>query len=211
MIDLHFYNSQVFPQSGGPILFLAGITTDEFPSGRGSYRGQEMSAWRAAFCELLERRGFSGIVVVPEFGVKGSEAGWFAKYAERYFGDTQVPQGMRGKPASVGIVRWEERHMASADVTVAWKDVRRTQPGLGLNARPEIYGLILRWRVAQAVRDQEHVFDSPIWAPGHLILGIPETAQAVTRDHLEAFEAGLPVYATLGELARQAVAAVAGR
>lgn len=212
MIHIHYYDSREFPLNAGPSMFAAGITTDEFPGeGRGSYKKHEMSAWRAELCEILDWRGFSGTVVVPEFEDKGSQPGWFQERARSVFGSTQVPQGMRAKAPSLGIMHWEERHMASTDVTVAWKDVRKKQPGLGLNARPEIYGLILRWQVAQALRDQEAEFDNPLWAPRQLVLGIPETAQAVTRDHLEAYRANLPVHLTLAEVADQALRAVAGR
>lgn len=215
-IDIRWYDAPVdgdATRAGGPVVFLAGPTTDGNRLGRSWFAGRMMSSWRAELGILLARADWTGTIVVPEFHVKGVDDGWFAKRAAEHFGNTPMPAGMpeflladRGPrmwdpSASVGLIQWEENQMEAADLVVAWADVRDTQPGLGLNARPEIYGLMLRWRAAAGAGVM------PIWSPRRLLLGIPETARSVTRLWLEAASAGLPVVRTLEEMAWAIVAA----
>lgn len=179
-LHFRFYDSLKSAAQPGPTVFLAGPTTDEKASGRSWYEGRELSVWRAAFAKRLEDLGVKDVVlVVPEFQVKGAEAGgWFRAKADEHFG---------GGP---GVLAWEEEQMRAADIVVAWLDVRREPPYLGLNARPEIYGLMMRSRGVHGT-----------WTPRRLVLGIEPSAQAVSRFRLLAKELEIPVKDSLEALA----------
>lgn len=193
MINLYFYDST--GPLKPPVVFLAGPTTDGNPGpGRGAYQDHVLSAWRAELARILDVRGWSGTLVVPEFStdLKGDGGDWFGPLAARFFGQTKLPSAIQCAPTSWGVLQWEEHRMAAADTVVAWADVRVEQPGLGLNARPEIGGLLLRWQMRGQGRP---------WAPQRLIFGLPSTARKVTRFWMAAHEAGLPVARTLDEIA----------
>jgi len=190
---IQFYGHEALPQ--GRSLFLAGPTTDAMADGRRDLGdGLIMSAWRARFVSLLIEELFLTpqavadlTIIVPEFHEKDEGPDWFASRAAAVFGSGR------------GVLKWEEAHMTHADLVVAWGDVRRKQPGLGLNARPEIYGLMLRMFLREGCGT---------WAPKRLLLGVPSSAQAAGRYHLLAEQLKLEVLDDLPALAKATAAIV---
>lgn len=184
-IKFYDYDTPDLPK--GRSIFLAGPTTDAYQTGREFFLNLQLSTWRAMFVRALadqlamEPKLQDLTVVVPEFKDKGDEQDWFSRQASIVFG----PEAGRA------VVRWEEKHMAHADIVVAWNDVRRRQPALGLNARPEVYGLMLRSQLRAGCGT---------WAPKKLLLGVPPEAQAVTRFHVLAEELRIPVHSHLADL-----------
>jgi hypothetical protein len=145
-----------------------------------------MSAWRAELTAELIARRWRGVLWVPEFRDKGRGPDWFEARARAVF------SGRSG-----AILDWEEARMSECHTVAAWLDVQARQPGLGLNARPEIYGLLLRFQSRGRVPG--------MWAPRRLAVGIPLTAKAVGRHRLEADRAGLDVSFTVQELAEEII------
>lgn len=188
-MTIKFYDYDQTDLPRGRSIFLAGPTTDACADGRGYFCGLFASAWRAAFINMLFEMMTGDevqdlTVVVPEFCDKEEGSDWFSQQAQLIFGEN----------AGRKIVKWEEAHMRHADIVVAWNDVRRQQPGLGLNARPELYGLMLRTLLPK---------DCATWAPKRLLFGMPPTAQAVSRFHELAEELLMPVHRNLVDLAQE--------
>lgn len=190
---IQFYGHEPLPVSRS--IFLAGPTTDGEANGRRDLGdGLIMSAWRARFVSLLIEELFLTpqavadlTIIVPEFHEKGDGPDWFAARAAAVFGGGR------------GVLDWEEMHMAHADLVVAWGDVRRKQPGLGLNARPEIYGLMLRLFLREGCGT---------WAPKRLLVGVPSSAQAAGRYHLLAEQLKIAVHDDMPALAKATAAIV---
>lgn len=190
-ISCFYYNSTGF--AGKPAVFLAGPTTDrDEGKWRSSFMDFELSTWRAQLAQHLNDLGWDGTLIIPEFSNKGRNGDWFGPLAKQHFGGGD------------GVLRWEEEMMIRADIVVGWADVNVEGPNVGLNARPELYGLLIRYRTSQVLRRAEipQTLDLP-WAPRKLAFGIPPYARKIARFREEAV--GLTIHTTLQDLACEVV------
>src|SRR5687768_3007367 len=103
-IALRFYDDVLDAAPIPRSIFLAGPTA----------RGVRRTAWRANALELLEKRGFEGSVVIPEF-----REGLFEDRVSDRFGSGESPvPNMR--PTSHGILHWETTGIENATVVLFW-------------------------------------------------------------------------------------------
>lgn len=172
--------------------FLCGPTTDARPDGCGEVAGITLSAWRASLVRALVARAaevdeaIALTLVVPEFPDKTVE---FRAHAAALFGATIVPDGLPCKPASWGVLSWERQQLHDADRVLVWCDFRDHQPGLGLNARPEVAELLAT-------------------SASRVSLSISERCTASTRFWAQAHAARLTPGATVDDLATALLAAL---
>lgn len=203
MIRLISYLDPLPEGESEDVTFLAGPTTDWGPDGIRTFQGTPMSAWRADLLNLVSQRGGGGTFVIPEFFHKGS----YREDAASRFGQTPVPPVLGGmKATSLGVIEWEEAWMAHSHRVVAHLDVRDTQPGAGLNARPEIQGLLVRAGMYRALERAgiKPPVDLP-WVPESLILSIPPEGTKTSRFRINAVEFGIPWVTSLREVADELI------
>ncbi len=174
------------------VAFLCGPTTDARPDGCDTVAGIILSAWRASVLRSVLARtheveaDVALTLVVPEFPDKLRE---FREHAEEMFGSTLVPAGLPCKRTSWGVLQWERRQLHDADRVLVWCDFRDHQPGLGLNARPEVAELL-----ATSAR--------------RVSLAISDRCTASTRFWAQAHEAAITPGTTLDDLAYSLLAAL---
>jgi hypothetical protein len=162
-----------------PSIFLAG------PTARGVLR----TPWRAEALALLERAGFAGVVVLPEFRDEPFEVA-----APGTFGSgraSPVP-GMRER--NYGVLRWETAGIERVTVVLFWMPfcVRAADDPTSLP------GFTTRAEVGRELaRD-----------PSRVVLGMPRGAISAGHILYHAHAADVIVHETLADTVRAAIEAV---
>lgn len=148
-------------------IFLAGPTA----------RGVSRTPWRHDAMTILERRGFSGAVVVPEF-----RSSSFSEGAPIHFGDitSPVPQ-MRG--ISYGILRWETCGIERSTVALFWMPFQ-----IGAEDDPgSLPGFTTRAEVSRELARE----------PRRIVLGMPHGALSSSHIRYHAFQRGVVIHDSL--------------
>jgi hypothetical protein len=166
-VILRFYDDTLGEPFSGASIFLAGPTSG----------GVLRTAWRAEALQLLQDRGFTGTVLLPEF-----RDGLFEQNAPRVFGAPASPiPGMRA--TSHNILHWETTGIERATVVLFWMPFR-----IGHKDDPEsLPGFTTRAEVSRELaRD-----------PSRIVLGMPNRALSSSHIRYHAHHAGLPIHTTL--------------
>lgn len=166
-MHVRFYDDALAEAPIPRSIFLAG------PTARGVLR----TPWRAAALAWLERRGFDGTTLVPEF-----RDGLFDELAPRVFGAPASPvAGMRA--VSHNILRWETTGIEHASVVLFWmpfaiaaEDDPASLPGF--TTRAEVS--------RELARD-----------PSRIVLGMPSGALSGGHIRFHAHRAGVAIAPTL--------------
>ncbi len=159
-----------------PSLFLAGPTA----------RGVPRTPWRTEAIALLEKHGFTGTVVLPEF-----RSGVFADLAPRVFGTGTSPvPGM--KTVTHNVLRWETTGIEGVTTVLFWMPFR-----VRAEDDPEsLPGFTTRAEVSRELQRDA----------SRLVLGMPPGAVSGGHIRYHASRAGVPIAETLEETVRAALA-----
>lgn len=177
-----------------PILFyddqpleplLAAAPSSIFLAGPTARRGLH-TPWRLEAMSLLERRGFSGVIVVPEFRSAAFEEG-----VRSHFGRAASPvPHMRG--ASHDILDWETCGIERSTIVLFWMPFRA-----GSEEDPDsLPGFTTRAEVSREL----------VRAPHRIVLGMPPGAFSSSHIRYHAFLGGVKIHDTLEETVDAALA-----
>ncbi|MGN6110706.1 MAG: hypothetical protein ACTHU0_36725 [Kofleriaceae bacterium] len=158
-------------------IFLAGPTA----------RRELRTPWRLEAMSLLERRGFSGAIVIPEFRSAAFEEG-----VRVHFGRTESPvPHMRG--ASYDILDWETCGIERSTIALFWMPFRA-----GSEEEPDsLPGFTTRAEVSRELAR----------APHRIVLGMPPGAFSSSHIRYHAFRSGVMIHDTLVETVDAAMVA----
>lgn len=168
-------------------VLLAEAPRSIFLAGPTSHRALR-TPWRGEALSLLERRGFSGAVVVPEF----RSAPFAEVVADRFGrGESPVPH-MRG--TSYEIVDWETCGIERTTAVLFWMPFR-----IGLEEDPDsLPGFTTRAEVSRELAR----------APHRIALGMPLGALSGSHIRYHAFRGGVQIHEILEETVDAALALV---
>jgi hypothetical protein len=159
-----------------PSIFLAGPTAS----------GIQRTPWRAQALTLLEARGYSGVVILPEF-----RSTLFADTAPRVFGvGTSVVPHMR--TTSYNILRWETAGIELATVVLFWMPFQMAEEG----DPASLPGFTTRAEVSREMAR----------APERSVLGMPPGALSSSHIRYHAHQHGLRIHDTLEDTVAEAAA-----
>ena len=151
---------------GRPSIFLAGPTSADY-----------RTRWRLEALRLLEDRGFSGMVIIPEFRDR-----LFCEAAADRFADDDCPvPGMR--PASYNILDWETTGIEGVRCVMFWMPFATA----GRDASDSLPGFTTRAEVSREL----------VRAPHRIVLGMPLGAFSSGHIRYHAHRSGVPIYETL--------------
>lgn len=175
-MDVLFYDDALAEAPIPRSIFLAG------PTARGVLR----TPWRAEALGWLERRGFDGTALVPEF-----RDGLFDELAPRVFGAPSSPvPGMRA--VSHNILRWETTGIEQAKVVLFWMPFAIA----AADDPASLPGFTTRAEVSRELaRD-----------PSRIVLGMPTGALSGAHIRFHAHRARVAIEATLEGTLEAAVA-----
>ena len=133
--------------------------------------------WRIEALELLESRGFTGAVILPEFRDRA-----FSEVAANHFAGEICPvPGMH--PVSYNILKWETYGIEHASCVLFWMPFVLTREG-DLDSLP---GFTTRAEVSRELtRD-----------PDRIVLGMPADALSSAHIRYHAYFRGVPIHETL--------------
>ncbi|MGC4119591.1 MAG: hypothetical protein QM765_34470 [Myxococcales bacterium] len=180
-MEQFFYDDplEALRSAPAPSIFLAGPTS----------RGVRRTAWRAQALELLQRGGYPGSVILPEF-----RDGLFDERAPQRFGAGQSPvPSMR--TVSFNVLTWETTGLEAASRVLFWmpfcvKDEEDPESLPGFTTRAEVARELQR-------------------SPGRLVLGMPPGALSSSHIRYHAHHSGLRIWETLEQTVAAALAATA--
>jgi hypothetical protein len=156
-------------------IFLAG------PTARGP-----RTPWRREAMAILEQRGFSGAVVIPEFRSARFEEGVPGRFG---LAESRVPH-MRG--ASHAILEWETCGIERSTVAMFWMPFR-----IGAEDDPDsLPGFTTRAEVSREL----------VRAPHRIVLGMPPGALSSSHIRYHAFHGGVKIHSTLEDTVEEALA-----
>ncbi len=162
------------PGETAPSIFLAG------PTARG-----RRTRWRLDAIALLARRGFGGVVVVPEFRDRPLD-----QAAPVHFGGRASPVPNM-KPASYGVLEWETAGIERATIVLFWMPFR-----IAAQDDPEsLPGFTTRAEVSREL----------VRGPRRIVLGMPDGALSSAHIRYHAHRAGVRIHGSLDETVAAAI------